>query len=828
MEADKLDFPAGGARRTVIERVRPFAMAVLLFALAVLVPFLGQITADAFRSMNAGHLPDYLAWLLVADTLCVLLLCELALLAVTRSRGLGRPLELRLAHIVAYAVLVPTAIVSIAAIRTIGVETNEWVSSEVAVAFDDALVAANDYDKEMRKNLAVSSAEIARGLNRRFLEVPFLDAGSRREVLAEEQAEVGGDLKHVFLIDGACNLIARGSNSYSFDILLPEAALIDDLRERALGTGAFSAVTNCPEKLEELGRYEFFEDGEILGAIFEVGEARHYYVAVVPITSTVDRYLHTTLEAIPSINNLHATVGDDRSGAIAGSQALFRNWGTIFSRYSILFLGFAVATAAMVAWAGIILSGRLSRPLREISGIAKQVAAGDMELKDVRLSYQGDNEVRTMAIAFKEMTSRLHLNASRLALLHEEAAERERVLAGVLSNVTSGVVGLDAREKIVFANQAARELLKIEDPAGGAEYQLPFRNAAPEMASLLERLGSIESATEGELFNIVRGDASANIRASVSRICDDEGKTEGFVMAFDDVTDLLKLQQQAAWKEAAQRFAHDLGNPITPIMLAADFIKESMSSRMDDKKLERLKLQCDIIADESERAKRRIKGFRQYAEMAAPRFVRANLSDLVHRQVALEDLRNEDVQIIVKAPDEPVYADIDSSMISAALTNLLKNADESLRLEKLRLKENQREGEFRPSIAVEVESAGAYAIIRVTDNGMGLGKSSKTDVPKARIGRGYGLLNVRHYADSHGGTFALTDALALEGSDMDGAEACIRIPVKQGRAEISEDEHLDFKAFEETGEVGDATRTDMDKQQAAAPLRREGSRENLV
>ena len=123
---------ARGARQAIQARFRPFAIAALCAGLAVLVPLLGQNTAVAFRSMNAGQLPENLAWLLFADTLCLLLVFELGLLAVTKARGLGRPLELRLARMVAYAVLIPTAIVSIAAIRTIGVETNEWVSSRVA------------------------------------------------------------------------------------------------------------------------------------------------------------------------------------------------------------------------------------------------------------------------------------------------------------------------------------------------------------------------------------------------------------------------------------------------------------------------------------------------------------------------------------------------------------------------------------------------------------------------------------------------------------------------------------------------------------------------
>ena len=789
------DSLARDARRAIRGRYRSFAFAALIAALAVLVPLLGQNTAVAFQTMNAGQLPENLAWLLLADTLCLLLLFELALLAMRKSRRLGRPLELRLARLIAYAVLIPTAIVSIAAIRTIGIETNEWISSKVAGAFDDALEAANDYDQEMRKNLIGSSTSLVHAINRRFLEAPFLGPGEMRNILVDEQMNIPVGLEHVFLIDGSCQIIARGSNSYSFDIWPPESALIDNLRERASGIRAFSEAGLCPENAPESPGFEIFEEEEIIGAIFEAGNERHFYIAVIPVASTIDSYLHATLESIPSINNLHATVGDEGGDELAGSQALFRNLGTIFSRYSILFLGFAVATAALVVWAGLIMSRSLSRPLREIAGVAKQVAAGDMELKDIKLSFQGDNEVITLARAFEAMTNRLHRNATNLAVLHEEAAERERVMAGVLSNVTSCVVGLDSEKNIVFANGAARRLLAIGELLGKDDSRLSFHSAAPELEPLIKRLGTRNAAKADELINIVRGGANVSLRASVSRICNDSGETEGFVVAFDDVTNLLKLQQQAAWKEAAQRFAHDLGNPITPIMLAADFIKESMSANMDQKKLERLKLQCDIIADESERAKSRIKGFRQYAEMPTPHFVRADLSELVRRQAALEDLRNEEVQMEVKLPEAPLFADIDPSMISAALTNLLKNADESLRKKKRSFKGGGSEKEFRPSILVEVERTGNLAEIRVSDNGIGITKATKSSTPGTKSGKGYGLVNVRHYLDSHGGLFELKEAFVFEGCDHAGAMSCIRLPIEQEEVERANEEGIDLEDF---------------------------------
>ncbi|MDE0111742.1 MAG: HAMP domain-containing protein [Albidovulum sp.] len=806
--------PMRGARRAFQERYRPFAVAALFAALVVVGPMLGQYTYAAFKSMNAGQLPENLARLLVADTLCFLLLFELGLLAVTKARGLGRPLELRLARMVAYAVLIPTAIVSIAAIRTIGVETNEWISSKVAGAFDDALEAANDYDKEMRKTLIGSSASLASAVNRRFVEVPLSDPGDQREILVSEQSKIPGGLKHVFLIDGSCRLIARGTNSYSFDILLPEAELMDRLRLLTSGDSVFSEASMCPGKLPNSNEFEIFDEGDLFGAIFQVGSERHHYVAVVPIVATIDLYLHTTLEAIPSINNLHATVGDDGGDALAGSQALFRNLGTIFSRYSILFLGFAVATAALVVWAGILLSRRLSRPLREISGVAERVAAGDMELKDIKLSLHGDNEIRTMAKAFEAMTNRLHRNATNLATLHAEAAERERAMAGVLSNVTSGVIGLDSQKRIVFANHAARELLEIDQPGDKSEGHVPIRSAAPELASLIDRLDFRDAASEGELINLERGGNRVSLSASISRICNESGETEGFVAAFDDVTDLLKLQQQSAWKEAAQRFAHDLGNPITPIMLAADYIKESMSPQMDSKKLERLKLQCDIIADESERAKSRIQGFRQYAEMPAPHFVRADLSDLVRRQAALEDLRNKEVKIEVKLPEEAVFADIDPSMISAALTNLLKNADESLRMKKRSIMGDSNKRAYRPTILVEVEESSTLAEIRVADNGIGLARASKSSAPGAKLGRGYGLMNVKHYVDSHGGAFELMAASAIEGCDHSGATARMSLPLEQERKERAMDYEFDlgdFSAFKKNSDFVGKVRPEPDE-----------------
>ena len=135
-------------------------------------------------------------------------------------------------------------------------------------AFDDALEAANDYDKEMRKNLIGSSTSLARALNRRFFEVPFSGPGDQREILVSEQARIPGGLKHVFLIDGSCRLIARGSNSYSFDILLPSADLMGTLRERASGYSEISESSKCPEKTAESTGFEIFDEGDSFGAIF--------------------------------------------------------------------------------------------------------------------------------------------------------------------------------------------------------------------------------------------------------------------------------------------------------------------------------------------------------------------------------------------------------------------------------------------------------------------------------------------------------------------------------------------------------------------------------
>ena len=102
---------------------------------------------------------------------------------------------------------------------------------------------------------------------------------------------------------------------------------------------------------------------------------------------------------------------------------------------------------------------------------------------------------------------------------------------------------------------------------------------------------------------------------------------------------------------------------------------------------------------------------------------------------------------------------------------------------------------FRPAILVEVEKAGAFAEIRVTDNGIGLAKNSVSSAPGAKLGRGYGLVNVRNYAESHGGSFELVDASAAKTRDHAGATACIRLPIKREKRRISEPRQFPARGF---------------------------------
>ncbi len=248
------------------------------------------------------------------------------------------------------------------------------------------------------------------------------------------------------------------------------------------------------------------------------------------------------------------------------------------------------------------------------------------------------------------------------------------------------------------------------------------------------------------------------------RIAADHGDHEisGFVVTFDDITELLSAQRKAAWADIARRIAHEIKNPLTPIQLAAERLRRRYLKEIKQDP-ETFTICTDTIIRHVGDIGRMIDEFSSFARMPAPVLKPENLAEIVHRAVFLQRTAHREIAFETSFPDGPVAVSCDSRLVGQAVVNIVKNAIEAI---EARIAEHGggAAGQIRVSV---IEAAGQAAVI-VEDNGKGLPRQGRERLTEPYVttrakGTGLGLAIVKKIMEDHGGE------LVLEDGEPDGA-----------------------------------------------------------
>jgi two-component system nitrogen regulation sensor histidine kinase NtrY len=250
----------------------------------------------------------------------------------------------------------------------------------------------------------------------------------------------------------------------------------------------------------------------------------------------------------------------------------------------------------------------------------------------------------------------------------------------------------------------------------------------------------------------------------------------GYVATFDDITDLVSAQRTAAWADVARRIAHEIKNPLTPIQLSAERLKRKYGKEVTTDP--DIFAQCtDTIIRQVGDIGRMVDEFSSFARMPTPVMRRENAQELLHQAIFLQRVAHPNIAFETRLPREPVYIECDGRLISQALTNVLKNAGESV--EARAAKDPSLPGR----IIIALEPAEQGTLIRIVDNGLGLPQEHRNRLTEPYVttrakGTGLGLAIVRKIMEDHGGEITLLDA---EGQPC-GAQVTLSFPrtAKQG------------------------------------------------
>ncbi|WP_089905008.1 sensor histidine kinase NtrY-like [Loktanella fryxellensis] len=715
-------------------RRRRAVQNALTVGLVVLGPVLTMMTFLILGGpLDRGSSSPLLRLILLADLVYVMIVAGLViqrvavLIVARRNQSAGSRLHLRLTGVFVALALIPTVLVAIFAVLSINLGFEGWFSERVQNVLGTSLTTAQAYDGEERSELLRDANALAAYLDTERQANFFMNDGDVRQAIGAVQNQLDRGLSEVFFIDGSGNIMTRGARSYDFNYERPTAA-------------DFTAATANGGHL--------IEDG-----------ANNEFRALLPLPSFQDRYLYVTRAVDGQILSLL----DDTQETVALYEQLERDRGQLLFQFGFLYLGFALILILAATWLGLQFAERLSRPVGRLVTASQRVGAGDLDVRVIE--DDGDDEISQLGHYFNQMTRQLKDQRTELM-------DSNRLFDSVLSSVTSGVVGLDADGRIAFHNPSAARLLDVEAGPGAQSLAV----AVPEFGPLFDRLRRENRAVVQEQINLVRGGTQESLLVRMALRNGPRGTLDGYVVAFDDVTDLVSAQRMAAWGDVARRIAHEIKNPLTPIQLSAERIKRKFSAEVSDSaKLDQM---TDVIVRQTNDLRRIVDEFSKFARMPEPQLARGDLVTLLRDAVTLQEAGQPGVAITLDLPDGgPVLADVDETMIGQALNNLIKNAGEAIES----LVERDGAPVADPQIRIGLTRTALQAQITVADNGIGLPEDRarlfEPYVTTRDKGTGLGLPIVRKIIEEHGGTLSLTDATPFDDTGRRGACAVIRLPL---------------------------------------------------
>jgi two-component system, NtrC family, nitrogen regulation sensor histidine kinase NtrY len=707
--------------------------------LVLLGPALAVSTFLVLGPFDQGAAAPTLRFIMLADLVYVLVVAALVLgqvgrlVAARRAQSAGSRLHLRLIGVFALLALIPTVIVAIFAGLTVNIGLEGWFSERVRQVVGTSLSAAEAYESEQHDALAEDATVLAEFINGNRSLVLYMSDAEVRHVLVQGQTQIQRGLREAYIIDGTGEIRARGERSYLFDFEKPSA-----------------------EQMQEASR-----DGIQIIQDWDNNEFR----SLSRLDAFSDRFLYVTRTVDGKILNLL----DETKETVRLYQQLEHERGRILFEFGLLYLGFALILILAAIWLGMWFAERLSRPVGRLTEAAQTVGTGNL---DVQVPEEkGDDEIALLGKYFNRMTRELKAQRQTLLTNTLQIERRRRLFDSVLSSVISGVVGVDPEGRVTFVNRSAERLLDWS----GDENSLALGVAVPEFGPLFDALKNGNSGVSQGEVKVTRQGRLENLLVRMATRREVDGSLEGYVVTFEDVTDLVSAQRMAAWGDVARRIAHEIKNPLTPIQLSAERIKRKFAPIVGEER-QKLEDMTDVIIRQTNDLRRIVDEFSKFARMPEPVRRNENLTKLVSDAVLLQQTGQPDVNVVAELPSDAVMVEIDATMMSQALTNLIKNAGEAI--ETYRNKNPETTIDAQIQVALKMDQGDS--VITIADNGIGLPEDRarlfEPYVTTRSEGTGLGLPIVKKIIEEHGGSLVLQDAPAFAGQTRFGAMAVIRLP----------------------------------------------------
>jgi two-component system nitrogen regulation sensor histidine kinase NtrY len=640
-----------------------------------------------------------------------LVVTEATLLVQARMRGqAGAGLQVRMVTMFALVAAIPAAIVAVVASFSLNQGLDQWFSERTRAMVESSRLVARSYMLEHAQVLRDDVIWVAEELEQ--LQATYTGDPARYQRILTALA-VTRSLPFTSLVNAAGDTIMRAQ-------IATQGAyprLPDGITE-GLVEGIPAAI--APGSIN------------LVGSVIKLRGYEDLYLFVArPIEAEVLEYMRLTDQNITEYREY------------ASSRLVFQ------ITFTIMYIGLAVVLLLAALWVGIALANRFVDPIRNLMIASNRISRGDLEVQVPVQEGRGD--LRDLSNGFNRMTAQLKTQREALLTANEMNEKRRQFTEAVVEGVSAGIIGLDPFGAVTLVNARACEMLGQDEIALMGQR---MEQVMPQLAPTLERA---RSARRGQVRDQIQLGNETDRRTYQVQLTREGSITEskGYVLTFDDITDLESAQRTSAWADVARRIAHEIKNPLTPIQLSAERLRRRYGGRLEDDRDVFDKCINTIVRQVGDIG-RMVDEFSAFARMpeAAPEI--ADLSDTVRQAVFLESVRLPEITIETRLPTEAIHAFFDSRLIAQSLTNLIKNAVEAFEAV-------PRSEDWTPTIVVHGQIEGNHARINVSDNGKGWPKENRQRLLEPYMttrekGTGLGLAIVARIIEQHGGIVELVDA----------------------------------------------------------------------
>jgi two-component system nitrogen regulation sensor histidine kinase NtrY len=654
-----------------------------------------------------------------------------------KQRILGAKLRTKLVAAFVSLSLVPTLLLFLVAVGFITNSMEKWFSVQVEHSLQGSLEVAQTYYRDFANNAIYYGRQISQSISQGDL-VDGKKADGLKKFLERRRIEYNLGIVEVFSRD--LKQVVMVIDADIPDNPLPE--LNRELLEESL-------------KGKEVSKTRVLGSGELI-------------TGIVPIYASPSEK-EAALGAV--VTNFY--VPKSLAAKMVEISKAFRDYKhlkilrkPIKTSYLMALLMVTLLIVFSATWFGFYLAKGITVPIQQLAEGTERIASGDL---DFHIDIDAKDEIGKLVGSFNKMTHDLKASQDQLEKTNIDLEQRKEYMEIILKSIAAGVVSIDKEGNISTINKSAERMLGIEaDKALGKRYREALDPEYREVAKeWIREINSTRQDTIEKQITVTSKGQNLTLLVHITVLRGETGNFMGIVAIFDDLTQLVKAQRVAAWREVARRIAHEIKNPLTPIQLSAQRLRKRYGDKlMDDGAVFD---ECTgTIMKQTDELKELVNEFSNFARMPAAKPAPNNLSEIINEVLLLFKQAHKDIKFENLSGDGIPVMNLDRDQIKRVMINLFQNA-----VAAIEATEDGGEVVVKTDYNDELQ----MVTVEVSDTGCGIPEEDKSRLfepyfSTKRSGTGLGLAIVNTIISDHNGYIRVKDNLPK------GTKFIIELPVR--------------------------------------------------